>query len=971
MGAAENSSTLRVTPQITEVKTEYCVTLAQRDAQIAENLRRIPGRIEYRGDTDEPIAVVAFGPSLLDTWEEIRKFKKIITCSGALPFLVQRGIIPTWHIEVDPRPHKATLFGVPHPDVEYYLASCTNPVVFDLLDQYNCKKVKLWHIFADEQFRPDQSYPFPKGEWMFTGGSNAGMRAMVLGRFFGHWNQTVFGLDSSFTPDRKQHAGFHPKEFDHLLVVPTKYGSYYTNASMYQAVKAFKHEISQIPNLNLTLRGDGLIQATMREYAETGAEMFHTKRTMMAMRYEKTLSDAYLIQNKKLHEINPAYGTSGVKYAEAVKKLKEELKAESVLDYGCGKSTLAQALPFPIWEYDPAIPGKTDNPKPADLLVCTDVLEHIEPEYLDAVMKDLQRCTIKCAYLVVSNVPAMKTLPDGRNTHLIVQNVDWWRVKISEYFDISKTVQGGVIEGKSTLVKFTCLPRKETSPLGVQLDKDPKQMWVPDAALPKDIKTVEEAKGLVPPSGQPLPGDQLPLAAVEMQGTEAKFLNINAMTEWRIKTFFTKEPATIQWIEQMDREDVFWDIGANMGGYAVWAAKRRDMTVFAFEPESGNYALLTRNFVINNVSGEAYCLALTKENKVGRLFTSNSDVGGSCHSFDQQIGPDLAPREGVPQGCIGFTLDGLVNAGLPSPNYIKIDVDGLEHEVIAGALTTLQSPALKGLCIEVSPNLEQHKRMIVILQEAGFSYDPEQVMAAARKDGPFKGYAEHIFTRRPVAAPAVVTPTVFDPDDVLQHVIKRIEQAEVIKRPFPHLYVQGMFPPDIYKMMMADMPSDRYYKTIEEIRGTKGYPDRFVCFELPRVYAKMIQRFTNGMLRKAFNTKFGVMGEHDESILIRDHPGYAIGPHTDSPKKVLSALFYLPKDDTQMNAGTMLYLPKTAGFSCAGGPHYPFEDFLPVDHMPFAPNSMFAFPKSAVSFHGVPVYEGPGARNVLLYDIQI
>lgn len=977
MAGRGTPSTLLVDFKTSELKTQYCVTLAQRDEQIAENIRRIPGRIEYRGDTDEPIAVVAYGPSLLDTWQGIRKFKKIITCSGALPFLVERGIIPTWHIEVDPRPHKATLFGVPHPEVEYLLASCTHPAVFNLLDQYDCKKVKLWHIFADEQFRPEQSYPFPKNEWMFTGGSNAGMRAMVIARFLGYWDQTVFGLDSSFAPDRSQHAGFHPKEFDSVMVVPTPYGSYLSNPAMIQAARIFIHEIMQLPNLKLSLRGDGLTQATLREHVDKGAQFHHTKRTMMAMRYQKTISDEYLKQNAQLHQINAAYGTSGVKYAETIKKLKEELKADSILDYGCGKSTLAAALPFPIWEYDPAIPGKEANPKPADLVVCTDVLEHIEPEYLDAVLKDLQRCTIKAAYMVVSNVPAMKTLPDGRNTHLIVQPVDWWRVKISEYFDISKTVQGGVINGTPTTSKFTCLPRSESSPLGITLDRDPKQMWVPESELPETIQTVEEAKALKnPPQGQVVPGDQLPLAGVELQGTEAKFLNINAITEWRIKTFFTKEPATIAWIEQMDKEGVFWDVGANMGGYAVWAAKRREMTVFAFEPESGNYALLTRNFVINSVAGEAYCVALTKENKVGRLFTSNSDVGGSCHSFDQQVGPDLKPREGVPQGCIGFTIDGLVEAGLPPPNYIKIDVDGLEFDVLQGALDTLKRPELKGLCVEVNPAVPEHAKMLEWIAGFGFTFDQAQVDGSTRKDGPFKGCAEYVFKRTitavnvPATADApVVKKLVIDPDEVLSYVLQRIEQAEVIKRPFPHIYVQGVFPSEIYKAMMASLPPDNDYELIEKVRGAK-YPERSVCVTYPHIYKKFIQRFTNGMMRKVFSTKFGVIGERDEALLIRDRPGYAIGPHTDSPKKVVSALFYLPKDDTQVHAGTVLYLPKEAGFSCPGGPHYPFADFLPVETMPFVPNSMFAFPKSAVSFHGVPLFEGPGVRDVLLYDIQ-
>jgi FkbM family methyltransferase len=972
MSAKNTSSTTLVDFTTSQIKTDYCVELWQRDLQIEGNLRRIPGRIEYTGDTPEPIAVVAYGPSLLDTWESVAGFSKIITCSGALPFLLERGIVPTWHIEVDPRPHKALLMGVPHPDVEYLLASCTNPAVLDLLEQHGCKKIKLWHIFADEQFRLDQSYPFPKGEWMFTGGSNAGMRAMVIARFLGHYNQTVFGLDASFTPDRRQHAGFHPKEFDHVMVVPTPYGNYISNPGMIQAARSFVHEITQLPNLNLTLKGDGLIQAKMREHVALGRPLHHNKRTMMAMRYEQTISPEYLEQNKLLHQQSAVYGVSGVKYADAVKKLKEELKAESILDYGSGKGTLAAALPFPIWEYDPAIPGKEANPKPADLLVCTDVLEHVEPAFLDVVLKDLQRCTIKGAYIVVNNTPAQKTLPDGRNAHLIVQPMDWWRNQIGAYFDIVKTIQGGVIDGVSTTSKFVCRPKQNTGVLPVSLDADPKAMWISDT----DKQKLEAVPlGAPVPDGQPVLAEGLPTIAVEADGTTVRFINVNQITEWRAKTLLTKEPVTIKWIEAMEPDSILFDVGANMGGYSVWANKRRGAQVYAFEPESGNYALLCRNFVINDVKGAAYCVALTNEAKLGQLFTSSNEVGGSCHSFDQAIGFDLKPRDGVPQGSVGLTMDELVTRlGLPYPNYVKIDVDGLEHNVIAGALKILTNPALKGLIVEVNTNLAEHRTMVERLRTLGFDYDQAQVDESMRREGAFVGCAEYVFKNvvKYIDPPVVAAPKkiVIDLDEAMEHIIKRIEQAEIKRSPFKHIVVNEVFPPELYKLMMSMMPEPNEYSTIEAARGTKGYPERYVCVNPTRVFAKLIKRMTSGTLRKVFNTKFGILSEKDEALLVRDLPGYKIGPHTDSRAKMLTALFYLPKDESLLQAGTSLFVPKQVGFTCEGGPHYPFEDFYLAETVPFAPNSLFAFPKSSVCFHGVLPFKGPGARDVLLYDMQ-
>jgi len=110
------------------------------------------------------------------------------------------------------------------------------------------------------------------------------------------------------------------------------------------------------------------------------------------------------------------------------------LNTRDILDYGCGQRTLEQALGFPIRNYDPAIPGLDTPPEPADLVVCTDVLEHIEPECLDDVLDDLRRVTRKVGFFVIANRPAKKILPDGRNAHLIQEGIDWWRPRIAARF---------------------------------------------------------------------------------------------------------------------------------------------------------------------------------------------------------------------------------------------------------------------------------------------------------------------------------------------------------------------------------------------------------------------------------------------------------------------------------------------------------------------------------------------------------
>ena len=146
------------------------------------------------------------------------------------------------------------------------------------------------------------------------------------------------------------------------------------------------------------------------------------------------ISEEYRQQNRTLHETNPNYGTSGRKYAGTVKSFADAMQTTDILDYGCGKGTLKDTLGWEIREYDPAIPGKEAKPEPADIVVCTDVLEHIEPDAIGDVLSDLARLTKRLAVVTVATVPAKKHLPDGRNAHILLKPFEWWARELGERF---------------------------------------------------------------------------------------------------------------------------------------------------------------------------------------------------------------------------------------------------------------------------------------------------------------------------------------------------------------------------------------------------------------------------------------------------------------------------------------------------------------------------------------------------------
>ena len=233
--------------------------------------------------------------------------------------------------------------------------------------------------------------------------------------------------------------------------------------------------------------------------------------------------------------------------------------------------------------------------------------------------------------------------------------------------------------------------------------------------------------------------------------------------------------------------------------------------------------------------------------------------------------------------------------------------------------------------------------------------------------------------------------------DVEQALHYQIANARILKFPFPHFYIGDIFPHDWYSQLRDNLPPQDCYQRLDET-GTVtpgAYPERFVC-ELGRACESEIEsagkpgpwnefrrvldgpQFAHRILGLFYDgvvERFGADCELDfetECRLVRDFSNYAITPHTDSPRKLVSLLFYLPPDDSMKELGTSIFVPNDPAFRCEGTKHHAFSQFKKVMTAPYLPNSLLGFFKTDQAFHGVERIERPSTqRDSVLYNIYV
>ncbi len=177
---------------------------------------------------------------------------------------------------------------------------------------------------------------------------------------------------------------------------------------------------------------------------------------------------------------------------------------------------------------------------------------------------------------------------------------------------------------------------------------------------------------------------------------------------WRVGHYADKEPDTLDWIDtHFEPGDTVFDIGANIGQYSLYAANKlnREISILAFEPEALNFAKLNRDIVLNDLVDVilAYPIAISNRTAVDSFYSKTFTVGASLHALGREITQGGVPFEPQNrQGTVCSSLDDLTTTfGLPIPNHIKVDVDGIEDLIVDGAAQLFHQQELRTFLIEV------------------------------------------------------------------------------------------------------------------------------------------------------------------------------------------------------------------------------------------------------------------------------
>lgn len=217
------------------------------------------------------------------------------------------------------------------------------------------------------------------------------------------------------------------------------------------------------------------------------------------------------------------------------------------------------------------------------------------------------------------------------------------------------------------------------------------------------------------------------LASVSTPRGTLKFNQLrSAFTASAVTRFHTDEPETLAWIDSFAPGAVLWDIGSSLGLYSLYAALDPSLQVVAFEPSGFNFGCLIEHIALNGMGERvrAFCIALGDTNSIGDLFMSHASPGHGGNSLNRAENQFQAFTPVFRQAVLAYSVDHFrATYALPAPDHIKLDVDGIELEIIRGAVQTL--PSVTSIMIEVEGRSGAHGATAIeaAMRAAGLTED--------------------------------------------------------------------------------------------------------------------------------------------------------------------------------------------------------------------------------------------------------
>lgn len=250
---------------------------------IKSNIRRGLPQLRRYEDNPQKLILVAGGPSLNDTVDDLKMLASqghpVVALNGASDWLDANNIPYHSHVLLDSRPFNARFVGNPKDHVKYFVCSQCDPSVFDALDGYN---VHIWHGGTAKFVKSEMDQVYGEGKYIHVKtGRTVVLAALYVFRTLGYSEYEVFGFDSCLMDD-EHHAYSQPENNLATLV------QFSVNDRMFvahpwmigQAQDFLKMTKVLGHKFDISVHGDGLIAHLIESIAETGKLDFHEENDL-------------------------------------------------------------------------------------------------------------------------------------------------------------------------------------------------------------------------------------------------------------------------------------------------------------------------------------------------------------------------------------------------------------------------------------------------------------------------------------------------------------------------------------------------------------------------------------------------------------------------------------------------------------------------------------------------------------------